>query len=94
MGRSFYAAVLILDDKPGMLDLMVESAYPGYNPTKPEFGEEILGVCREIAGKISDKYKDGDEGEGEGKKKKKKRGGKMERKRKEKEKNAAAEAHG
>ncbi|KAL6718314.1 hypothetical protein ACLMJK_004403 [Lecanora helva] len=47
-GRATMAAMLILDVKSGMLDMQVQAAYPGMKGEKVEFGEEILGIAREI----------------------------------------------
>jgi hypothetical protein len=41
-GRNIMAGGLIIDDKPGMLNQMIERTYPGMSKDHPEFGEEIL----------------------------------------------------
>ena len=50
IGRSVMAATLILDTKRGMLDMMTESTYRTERGNRPEFGEEILGIARQLAG--------------------------------------------
>ena len=47
--RAKLAAMLILDDKPGMLDQMVESTDRDQKSQHPEFGEDILGIARQLA---------------------------------------------
>ncbi|KAF2501324.1 hypothetical protein BU16DRAFT_555819 [Lophium mytilinum] len=46
IGRCVMAQQLILDTKPGMLDMMTESVYPEQKGRHPKFGEEILGLAR------------------------------------------------
>lgn len=46
--RSFMAAQLILDDKPGTLDMMVESTYPTQSGPRPVFGEEIMALAGQL----------------------------------------------
>jgi hypothetical protein len=43
--RNKMAGGLIIDDKPGMLNTMIESTYPGTR-NHPEFGEEILAEAK------------------------------------------------
>lgn len=48
-GRAAFSKALITDQMPGMLDQMMERAYPGQNAGKsPEFGEEILEIARRL----------------------------------------------
>ncbi|KAF2815288.1 uncharacterized protein BDZ99DRAFT_516024 [Mytilinidion resinicola] len=46
IGRCVMAQQLILDTKPGMLDMMTEMTYPEQKGRHPRFGEEILGLAR------------------------------------------------
>ena len=39
---------LILDTNKGMLDMMMESTYPGQTGEPPTFGDEVLAVAREL----------------------------------------------
>jgi hypothetical protein len=48
LGRSFMASQLILDTKPGTLDMMTETTYPEQRGQHPQFGEEILQLAREL----------------------------------------------
>ena len=45
-GRASYAKMLILDDTPGMLDMMIEAMYPEQKGLHHEFGEDILEVAK------------------------------------------------
>lgn len=48
-GRAGFSKVLITDQMPGVLDQMIEQAYPGQNAGKSlEFGEEILEIARRL----------------------------------------------
>lgn len=49
VGRTFFSGKLILDDKPGLLNEMVEMAYPDQNGKHPEFGEEVLALARALS---------------------------------------------
>lgn len=46
--RSQMAADLLLDDKPGMLDMMVESTHPANASERPEITEEIKAAARAL----------------------------------------------
>lgn len=48
LGRSMMASQLILDTKPGMLNMMIESTNPEQKGKHPEFGDEIKALAREI----------------------------------------------
>lgn len=48
LSRNSLTAALILDDKPGMLNELVESAYHGQAGQHPDFGEEILEDARRM----------------------------------------------
>lgn len=48
VGRTFFSGKLILDDKPGFLNEMVEMTYPGQKGKHPEFGEEVLALARAV----------------------------------------------
>ncbi|KAI9656913.1 MAG: hypothetical protein M1821_003552 [Bathelium mastoideum] len=48
IGRSVMAQQLILDTKPGMLDLMVSATYPGQAGPTPQFGDEIVALARQL----------------------------------------------
>jgi hypothetical protein len=43
--RSGMAASLILDQMPGMLEMMVQSAYPGMKGGAEELGDEIKNAA-------------------------------------------------
>lgn len=46
-GRTAMSCGLILDEKPGALNEMIESTYPSEKGKEhPEFGEDILQLCR------------------------------------------------
>jgi hypothetical protein len=45
--RNKTAGGLIIDDKPGMLNNLIESTYPG-TTNHPDFGEEILSEAKVI----------------------------------------------
>ncbi|KAL9616601.1 MAG: hypothetical protein Q9160_008546 [Pyrenula sp. 1 TL-2023] len=46
--RTSLTKELILDSKPGMLDSMTEATYPEQKGRHPRFGEEIVGMAREL----------------------------------------------
>lgn len=48
IGRSVMIYSLILDDKPGALNAMVEMSYPGTAGNHPDFGENILEEARKL----------------------------------------------
>ena len=48
VGRSVMAAELLLDSKPGMLDMMVGSTYPGQAGAHPVIGEDVLAAARKL----------------------------------------------
>lgn len=47
VGRSVMGAGLILDEKPGMLDQMLQMSYPG-GDRNVDFGNEVLEVARAL----------------------------------------------
>ena len=48
VSRSVMAAELLLDSKPGMLDMMVESTYPVQTGGRPMISEDILAAARKL----------------------------------------------
>ncbi len=46
--RSMMAAELILDSKPGMLDMLVESTYPGAASDRPVIGDDIKAAAERL----------------------------------------------
>lgn len=46
--RSFTTIQLIMDTKPGMLKMMIESTYPGQPNASPAMGDEVLQATREL----------------------------------------------
>jgi hypothetical protein len=50
VGRSVMGAGLLLDEKPGMLDMMVESTYPNQSGPRPVIGEDLLESARKLKG--------------------------------------------
>ncbi|KAL8840759.1 MAG: hypothetical protein Q9170_001197 [Blastenia crenularia] len=48
VGRATFTKMLILDTKPGTLNIMTETAYPDQRGQNPEFGEEILELARHL----------------------------------------------
>ncbi|KAL8646096.1 MAG: hypothetical protein Q9226_007020 [Calogaya cf. arnoldii] len=48
VGRTTFTKVLILDTRPGMLDLMTETTYPDQKGAHSDFGEEILELARHL----------------------------------------------
>jgi hypothetical protein len=48
VGRSVMGAGLLLDDHPGMLDMMVEGTYPNQSGPRPVIGEDILEAARKL----------------------------------------------
>ena len=48
LGRSQMAKHLILDTKPGMLDQMVNSTYPGQEGPEPDFGDDVRALAKEL----------------------------------------------
>jgi hypothetical protein len=49
ISRNVMGGNLLLDTKPGMLDVMVESTYPNQSGPRPVIGEEILEAARKLA---------------------------------------------
>ncbi|KAL9609775.1 MAG: hypothetical protein Q9167_005487 [Letrouitia subvulpina] len=49
IGRSMFSGKLILDDKPGLLNEMVEMAYPDQQGKHPEIGAEVLALARALS---------------------------------------------
>ncbi len=49
IGRSVVAGDLILDTNRGMLDMMVDSTYPGQPGPRPVIGEDIKAVARKLS---------------------------------------------
>ena len=47
-GRSVMAGELLLDTKPGMLDMMVEAAYPGAAGDRPDIGDDLKAAAGEL----------------------------------------------
>jgi hypothetical protein len=54
IGRSVMAGKLLLDTDPGMLDMMVESTYPGQPGDRPVIGEDIKALARKLTGNRSE----------------------------------------
>ena len=50
VSRAVMGAGLLLDDHPGMLDMMVESTYPNQSGPRPVIGEELLESARKLKG--------------------------------------------
>ncbi|KAH9845776.1 hypothetical protein Tdes44962_MAKER01208 [Teratosphaeria destructans] len=53
ISRTEVAKMLLLDTRPGMLDMMVESTYPHHSgelpfAKRPVLGEDILAIAREL----------------------------------------------
>lgn len=48
VSRSVMGAALLLDEKPGMLDMMVEGTYPNQSGPRPVVGEEVLEAARKL----------------------------------------------
>lgn len=46
--RSLLACSLILDERPGMLKMMVEGTYPGQANPVPDMGEEVLQATKDL----------------------------------------------
>lgn len=49
ISRNVMGGNLLLDDKPGMLDMMVDSTYPNQSGPRPVIGEEILEAAKKLA---------------------------------------------
>ncbi|KAL8818171.1 MAG: hypothetical protein Q9223_003135 [Gallowayella weberi] len=47
-GRITFAKNLILDEMPGMLNMMTEKTDPGQKGKHPDFGEEILELAKHL----------------------------------------------
>ncbi|KAL8804958.1 MAG: hypothetical protein Q9182_002268 [Xanthomendoza sp. 2 TL-2023] len=47
-GRTTFAKQLILDEMPGMLDMMTEKTDPGQKGAHPGFGDEILELAKHL----------------------------------------------
>ena len=48
IGRTTFTKMLILDTRPGMLNMMTETTYPDQRGAHPDFGEEILELARHL----------------------------------------------
>ena len=48
VGRSVMGAELLLDSKPGMLDMLAESAYPAQPGDRPVIGDDVLAAARKL----------------------------------------------
>ena len=48
IGRNVLARGLILDEKPGMLDQMVEATDPGQAGAPLDFGEDVIALARRM----------------------------------------------
>lgn len=48
IGRSVMARELILDSKPGILDMMTKMTYPDQKGRHPAFGEGVLEAARAL----------------------------------------------
>lgn len=46
--RNAMASELLLDSKPGMLDMMVQSSYPNQSGPTPVIGEDIKEAARKL----------------------------------------------
>ena len=48
ISRSVMGAGLLLDDHPGMLDMMVEGTYPNQSGPRPVVGDGVLEAARKL----------------------------------------------
>lgn len=48
ISRLVMAKELLLDSKPGMLDMMIDSTYPGQTGPKPEIGDDLKEAARAL----------------------------------------------